>query len=132
MGLSEESIFAEASEKRTPEERAAYLEQACDGDLELRESVESLLAAYDEGQFLESPAAGLAATVDSAPTVEKPGTVIGHYKLLEEIGEGGFGVVYMAEQREPVRRQVALKIIKPGMASRAVVARFESECRPWL
>ncbi len=127
MGLSEESIFAEASEKRTPEERAAYLEQACDGDRELRQSVESLLAAYDEGQFLESPAAGLPVAVNSAPTPEKPGTVIGRYQLLEEIGQGGFGVVYLAEQQEPVRRQVALKIIKPGMDTRAVVARFESE-----
>ena len=71
--------------------------------------------------------ADLTATLDLAPLAERPGTTIGRYKLLEQIGEGGMGVVYMAEQREPVRRKVALKIIKPGMDTREVIARFEAE-----
>ena len=73
------------------------------------------------------PPPGLAATLDVSPIAERPGTTIGPYKLLEEIGDGGMGVVYMAEQREPVRRKVALKIIKPGMDTREVIARFEAE-----
>jgi WD40 repeat protein/serine/threonine protein kinase len=92
--------------------------------------VESLLeASARAGSFLESPAAAshLVATVDELPVTERPGTVIGSYKLLEQIGEGGFGVVFMAEQTQPVRRRVALKILKPGMDTRQVVARFEAE-----
>ena len=78
--------------------------------------------------FSESPGSpGIAATLDMPALSERPGQTIGRYKLLEEIGEGGMGVVYMAEQREPVRRKVALKIIKPGMDTREVVARFEAE-----
>ena len=78
------------------------------------------------GSFLDGPAVAIAPTIDQ-PSAEKPGMTIGRYKLLQEIGEGGMGVVYMAEQREPVRRKVALKIIKPGMDTREVVARFEAE-----
>ena len=80
------------------------------------------------GSFLESPArgVGISPTLDQ-PIAEPPGTVIGHYKLLQQIGEGGMGVVYMAEQSEPVERRVALKIIKPGMDTRQVIARFEAE-----
>jgi hypothetical protein len=125
--MNEDSIFAEASEKKTPEERASFLDEACQGDSELRRNIESLLAAYDEGEFLESPAHAMAATLDQPPVSEKPGTQIGPYKLLQEIGEGGMGVVYMAEQREPVQRRLALKIIKPGMDTRQVIARFEAE-----
>ncbi|MGA2259588.1 MAG: serine/threonine-protein kinase [Thermoguttaceae bacterium] len=125
--MNDESIFAEAIEKNTPEERTAFLEEACAGNSELRKNVQSLLDAYDEGQFLESPARGLAATIAPAPIAERPGQTIGCYKLLEEIGDGGMGAVYMAEQREPVRRKVALKIIKPGMDTREVIARFEAE-----
>ena len=76
---------------------------------------------------LMRPVTATPVTVDGESTAERPGATIGRYKLLQEIGEGGFGVVYMAEQREPVRRKVALKIIKPGMDTRAVVARFEAE-----
>jgi serine/threonine protein kinase len=76
---------------------------------------------------LQEPSAGPAATIDEPEITERPGTVIGPYKLLEQIGEGGFGVVFMAEQTQPMRRKVALKVLKPGMDTRQVVARFEAE-----
>src|SRR5262245_15497576 len=113
-----QTIFGEALGCGSPEERAAYLDGACGGDPALRARVEALVRAHHEaGGFLQgaSPAPGLIATVDGQPLREGPGTVIGPYKLLEPIGEGGFGVVYMAEQQQPVRRQVALKVLKPGM-----------------
>jgi WD40 repeat protein/serine/threonine protein kinase len=121
---AEESIFAEALDKGTPAERAAYLDEVCGNDAALRGRVESLLRSHEHaGSFLRKPPV---ATVDE-PAREGPGTVIGPYKLLQQIGEGGMGVVYMAEQEQPVRRKVALKIIKPGMDSRQVIARFEAE-----
>src|SRR5205085_4326798 len=83
-------------------------------------------AHFRAGAFLDDPAPELAATVDQAPA-EGPGSVVGPYRLMEEIGEGGMGVVYVAEQTHPVRRRVALKLIKPGMDTREVVARFEVE-----
>jgi non-specific serine/threonine protein kinase/serine/threonine-protein kinase len=124
--MSEEEIFHEALARRKPEERAAYLEEVCGGDAALRASVEALLQA-DVGAtgFLDRPP-DPAATVD-LPHSESPGMVIGPYKLLQEIAEGGFGVVFLAEQQQPLRRKVALKIIKPGMDTRQVVARFEAE-----
>ena len=79
------------------------------------------------GEFLESPAPGPASTIDYAPISEKPGSMIGPYKLKEQIGEGGFGLVFVAEQQEPVKRKVALKVIKPGMDTREVMARFTAE-----
>ncbi len=122
------SIFAEALEKKTAEERAAYLDKACEGDGDLRSKVETLLKAHNEaGDFLEVPAFDAKVTLDESPLTEKPGTRIGRYKLLQLIGEGGFGVVYMAEQEEPIRRRVALKIIKLGMDTKQVIARFEAE-----
>jgi serine/threonine protein kinase len=127
MSHTEESMFAEALEKRDPQKRAAFLNRACEDDPESRASVEALLCAYEDGQFLESPASALAETVDEAVAREMPGTVIGPYKLLGQIGEGGFGVVFMAEQQQPIRRKVALKVIKPGMDTRQVIARFEAE-----
>src|SRR2546423_9913637 len=91
-----DSIFLAAADKATPEERSAYLNGACGGDQELRQRVERLLDAHPKvNSFLESPAAGLVATVDT-PMLEGPGTMIGPYKLQEEIGQGGFGVVFMA------------------------------------
>jgi WD40 repeat protein/serine/threonine protein kinase len=121
-----EAIFFAARQK-PPEERAAYLDEVCGGDAELRQRLERFLNAQaDIGSFLQAPAAALLATAD-APVAERPGTVIGSYKLLEQIGEGGFGVVFMAEQTQPVRRKVALKVLKPGMDTRQVVARFEAE-----
>jgi serine/threonine-protein kinase len=122
-----DSIFLEAVAKPTAEERSAYLDGACGSDHELRERVERLLAAQLKvGSFLESPAPALIDTVDE-PISEAPGTIIGPYKLLEQIGEGGFGVVFMAEQQQPIRRKVALKVLKPGMDTRQVIARFEAE-----
>ena len=122
-----ESLFAAALQK--PEaDRAAYLDQECADDPALRERAEALLRAQAAaGSFLGSPAPCPVMTVDEQPVGEGPGTVIGPYKLLEQIGEGGFGVVFMAEQTQPVRRKVALKVLKPGMDTRQVVARFEAE-----
>ena len=120
---SEETLFAEVRRLSTPAARAAYLEQACAGDNALRQRVESLLRAI--GELTEKTAE--AATTLVAPIIERPGDRIGRYKLLEKLGEGGCGVVYVAEQEEPVRRRVALKVIKLGMDTRAVVARFEAE-----
>jgi eukaryotic-like serine/threonine-protein kinase len=123
-----EDIFFAVLEKGSPEERAAYLDEACAGDQDLRRRVDKMLAARAAaGSFLEQPAAGLVMTVDAPPGNEGPGTVIGPYKLLQQIGEGGMGAVFMAEQTQPVQRKVALKIIKPGMDSRQVIARFEAE-----
>src|SRR5271170_1061788 len=124
-----ESIFFVALEKQSTSERAVFLDEVCAGNEELRRRVERMLAAHaGAGSFLESPAAVLAATVDCPPEIaQAPGTVVGPYKLLEQIGEGGFGIVFMADQHAPVRRRVALKIIKPGMDTRQVLARFEAE-----
>src|SRR5580700_3449131 len=127
--MTEREIFIEALQKATAGERSAYLDAACGADRELRGRVEQLLAEHEkEGSFLlDSPPAGFAATVATQPIAETPGMVIGPYKLLEQIGEGGFGVVFMADQQAPVRRRVALKIIKPGMDTRQVLARFKAE-----
>jgi WD40 repeat protein/serine/threonine protein kinase len=120
------AIFLEAIELDTQENREDFLNRACDGNQELRARVERLLASNDLlGSFHDGLWPG-AMTVDG-PLAEQPGTVIGPYKLLQQIGEGGFGVVFMAEQTAPVRRKVALKVIKPGMDTREVIARFEAE-----
>jgi eukaryotic-like serine/threonine-protein kinase len=129
---SPETLLAAALEISGAAERRAYLDRACAGDAALRREVESLLdASAAAGAFLLRPAdigAGAAQkTMFSPPLSETTGTRIGRYKLLEQIGEGGFGVVWMAEQEEPVRRRVALKIIKLGMDTKEVVARFEAE-----
>jgi serine/threonine protein kinase/tetratricopeptide (TPR) repeat protein len=123
-------IFADALEKANAAERAAYLAQACGNDVQLRQHVEALLQAHAKaGGFLEQPAAAPPGktVVLSTPLTEKAGDHIGHYKLLQQIGEGGCGVVYMAEQEQPIRRRVALKVIKLGMDTKAVIARFEAE-----
>jgi serine/threonine protein kinase len=123
------SLLGEAVEHSSPEERAAFLDRACAGDAGQRARVEELLRAHQAaGNFLQGnrPLAECVATVDE-PSREGPGAAISSYKLLEQIGEGGFGIVFMAEQTQPVRRRVALKILKPGMDTRQVVARFEAE-----
>ncbi|MBI3866468.1 MAG: serine/threonine protein kinase [Planctomycetia bacterium] len=126
--LTEEEIFKIAREIPVVQARAAYLQQVCDGDAALQERVLALLeVAEQERSFLERPAAAYVATVDCPPITEKPGDTIGPYRLMEQIGEGGFGLVFVAEQHAPVRRKVALKVIKPGMDTREVVARFEAE-----
>jgi len=124
--MNAEEIFHRAAEIEDPSGRAAYLDQACRADATLRAEVESLLKAHDKaGSFLEGTPAGV--TVESPARTEGPGTRIGRYDLLELLGEGGMGLVYLAQQQEPVKRRVALKIIKPGMDSKQVIARFEAE-----
>jgi serine/threonine protein kinase/WD40 repeat protein len=128
----EQALFAEALRRETTEARAAYLDSTCAEDPRLRARVEALLRAVENaGDFLEHPPTGLGGGSGSDlfgnELHETPGEKIGRYKLLEKIGEGGCGAVYMAEQEEPVRRRVALKIIKLGMDTRSVVARFEAE-----
>src|SRR5438046_496865 len=122
------AVFTEAL-RLPPEERGPYLDKACKADVKLRRRVDALLQAYEQaGDFLGSPASGRPVRAAQAfPAGEKPGDRIGHFKLLQQIGEGGCGVVYMAEQEAPVRRRVALKIIKPGMDTKSVIARFEAE-----
>jgi serine/threonine protein kinase len=133
IGSSVEAIFTAALEL-SPADRPAYLGQACGGDQQLRQRVEALLRAHDGGEgFLPEEAAGPRPEVPTfsaylaAQLTEQPGDTIGRYKLRQKIGEGGCGIVYMAEQEEPVRRKVALKILKLGMDTRQVVARFEAE-----
>src|SRR5437667_11708299 len=125
----EESLFVETL-RRPVSERAAFLEAACHGDPVLRERLEALLAAHEQP-----------ATVSDTRVADRPsnmrdladesdqavGRTLGPYKLLEQVGESGYGVVYVAEQTEPVRRRVALKVIKLGMDTKVVVARFEAE-----
>jgi len=125
--LDEEAIFHVAREISKPEARAAYLDQVCAGDQALRERVEALLAVHEKEQEFLKSSPEVEATGEYRLLTERPGDQIGRYKLLQQIGEGGFGVVYMAEQARPVRRKVALKVIKPGMDTKAVVARFEAE-----
>jgi WD40 repeat protein len=124
----EEAIFCAAIKLKSVEERRAYIKGACGDDIDLLSRVEALLEAHEQaGDFLDAPPVNQGVTLDSPPGIDGPGTTIGRYTLLELLGEGGMGLVYLAEQKEPVRRKVALKIIKPGMDSKQVIARFEAE-----
>src|SRR5262245_8809045 len=126
-----QTLFNEALEREDPAERARFLDEACGKNAALREQVEKLLQAdADAGGFFAQPfkeAPAQAPDLTATPLAEKPGVKIGRYKLLQQIGEGGCGVVYMADQEEPVRRRVALKVIKLGMDTKQVIARFEAE-----
>src|SRR2546430_12410059 len=120
-----ESILAAAVEMASEAARREFVAQACAGDAELQRCVEELIEShFRAGSFLESPVPDRVAPV-AEQAGECPGTVIGPYRLLEPLGEGGFGVVFLAEQQHPVRRTVALKVIKPGMGTRQLIARFE-------
>jgi len=140
--VNESQLFADVLKLATPQERAAYLDEACGDNSQLRADLEALLQAHgSDPDFLEQPAVPLGATVDlpAAPRLpgenlpgpggmEQPGVVLaGRYKLLEALGEGGMGTVWLAQQQEPVKRLVALKVIKPGMDSKQVLVRFEAE-----
>src|SRR2546421_1567179 len=131
-------LFLHAVGKLPPEQWQGYVAESCGSDAELEQQVGRLLQVHREaGSFLDRPAAALGTTgvfrpvpgkeAAAVPLRELPGTVIGPYKLLQQIGEGGMGTVFMAEQTRPVQRKVALKVIKPGMDSRQIIARFEAE-----
>src|SRR5262245_7277219 len=132
-------IFLQALEAGSAEGCAAILDRACGGDAELRQRVEGLLRAHEQaGSFLGRAAAeesGMDACTSGAesdpaveaPAPEGPGSQIGPYRLMEQIGKGGMGLVFVAEQTRPIHRKVALKVIKPGMDTRQVIARFEAE-----
>ena len=141
--MTEEDIFHEALAQATARERAAYLDRACAGNPKLRASVHALLEAHlGASGFLKRAPVALGPTGEERPgedaaegagpaepraRSEGPGTVIGPYKLVEQIGEGGMGAVWLAQQTEPVKRLVAIKLIKPGLDSKQVLARFEAE-----
>src|SRR5436190_1671874 len=126
--IQEEEIFETARNLIDPAQRRAYLDHACAEAPSLRKRLENLLAANTQSDsFFILSAAALSQTTFFLPVTEGPGDRIGRYKLLQKIGEGGCGLVYMAEQQEPVRRRVAFKVIKLGMDTKQVVARFEAE-----
>jgi non-specific serine/threonine protein kinase/serine/threonine-protein kinase len=140
--MTEETLFQEAL-AHSPEERAAFLAQTCAGQPELLAAVQALLAAHEQSsKLLDNPPADpvtgaytpdpatlppLPTSSDHRPNIEPGAVIAGRYTLVEKIGEGGMGEVWIAQQTEPVKRQVALKLIKTGMDSRAVLARFEQE-----
>ena len=124
---TEEVIFKAAIQFKARAEREAYILAACGDDQKLLANIQALLQYHDASSFLDAPIFEPDLILDESPLTEGPGTTIGRYKLLEKIGEGGMAVVYMAEQQEPIRRKVALKIIKLGMDTRQVIARFEVE-----
>lgn len=132
--IDEEAIFHFARDLADTAKRSEYLQQACGGDQELRQRIQGLLDAHEKEQTFLKSNVQLETTAAKTPTagaksgsIAKPGEEIGRFKLLQQIGEGGFGVVFMAEQHKPIRRKVALKVIKPGMDTKGVVARFEAE-----
>ncbi len=126
--IDEKAVFNSARRIADAAARENFLTEACGDDKSAIQRIRELLRIHEHEQsFLESPAVDLTPNADRPSIAEQPGTLIGPYKLLEQIGEGGFGVVFLAEQERPIRRRVALKVIKPGMDTRAVVTRFEGE-----
>ena len=129
--MTDESIFAAAIAIPSPDQRAAYLARACAGNPALRREVEELIGAHAANNPLDRPVRDVSATGAFAPADDEAAAVVGDrigpYKLLERIGEGGMGEVWVADQLEPMKRRVALKLIKPGMDSRSVLGRFEAE-----
>jgi serine/threonine protein kinase len=127
--MRERSIFAAASDIADPAERARFLDQACADNAALRQHIEELLGEQNRlGDFLDRPPVVASETAAFAASAESVGSIVaGRYKLLEPIGEGGMGEVWVADQLEPIRRRVAIKVIKAGMDSRSVMARFEAE-----
>jgi serine/threonine protein kinase len=123
--LDEEGLFHAARRIADPDARALFLSQACGDNAALAGRVRALLEMHEQEPDSVEPPENVTANYE--PIAERPGSMIGPYKLKEQIGEGGFGLVFVAEQTEPVKRKVALKIIKPGMDSRQVIARFEAE-----
>jgi serine/threonine protein kinase len=122
------TVFGQALDIEAPSDRAAFLDAVCQGNAALRADVEEMLRAHEEaGRFLDPDGVLPLTAAEQVVCLEQPGTVIGPYKLLEQIGEGGMGLVFMAEQTRPVRRRIAFKVLKPGMETRQVVARFEAE-----
>jgi serine/threonine protein kinase len=126
--IDEKAIFNSARRISDTAARNHYIAESCgDNKLAIRRIQELLLVHDQEQSFLESPATAITQAIQHLPIAEQPGAVIGPYKLLQQIGEGGMGVVFMAEQLEPIQRTVAIKIIEPGMDTRQVIARFEAE-----
>jgi serine/threonine protein kinase/Tfp pilus assembly protein PilF len=124
--MDEQSLFFEALEKKEPAERAAFLDEMCANDPARRDRIQNLLKRHEQAGGILPPPVSVIATTEE-PREGGLGTVIGRYKLLEQIGEGGFGIVFMALQHEPIQRKVALKVLKAGMDSMQVIARFEAE-----
>src|SRR5262249_26735384 len=123
-----EALFLAALDQATPADRAAFVDEACAGQPELRQRVRELLEAHDESRGpLDAPPADIGGSAALPSASAAPGTAIGPYRLLQPIGEGGMGTVWLAEQTAPVQRQVALKVIKPGLDSAQISARFEAE-----
>src|SRR5262245_26396699 len=125
--IDEKEVFNKARQIAAPEERLAFLQESCGHDPAAMQRILELLRVYDQQRnFLESSPVACRATVGE-PLRESAGAVIGPYKLLEQVGEGGMGTVWMAEQKEPIQRRVAVKVIKAGMDSKQVLARFDAE-----
>ena len=129
--IDEEAIFHIARDLTDTAKRSEYLQQVCGGDQELSQRIQSLLDAHEKEQTFLKPKVDLETTAGKAPTaarlgsISEPGEAIGRFKLIQQTGEGGFGIVFMAEQHKPIRRKVALNVIKPGMDTKGVVARFD-------